>query len=215
MIHRARVLKGPDVDLASPVGHAEVSANRARVLRRALVEAEERAEVLLRRAKQQASDALSEGESAAQILKQNASEEGRAHGYAEALGRVAALARMEAELDERHLSRSVELARVLAERLLGASIAADSSTVAALAAQVLTEVRGARQIKLYAHPTDVEVLAEKLPTQALVGLTVHAEAECARGDFRVVTDIGTMDARLGDRLDLLTSKLAETLRKGG
>ncbi len=184
-------------------------------MRRALVEAEERADVLLAESRKQARELTLEAERVATALREKATEEGRARGYAEVLSRFASLNRLEAETDERGLARSVEMARILAERLIGASIAADEATVAALAGQVLSEVRGARQVKLNAHPADVAVLEEHLgPTGVLHGLTVVADATCSRGSFRIATDVGTMDAQIGERLDLLTVTLGETLRRG-
>jgi flagellar biosynthesis/type III secretory pathway protein FliH len=80
---------------------------------------------------------------------------------------------------------------------------------------VLSEVRGARRIELHVNPADLVVLEAQLSKpSALDGLTFVANAACGRGNFRVVTDVGTMDAEVGERLDLLAAKLADTLRKG-
>lgn len=215
MIHRAKVLKAPDASTALPLARVHSPSHRARVVRRALVDAEQRAEELLLRVQNEALAVRQAAESGAAALRKAAADEGRAQGYAEVLARFAALARLEATTDERGLARSIEIARVLAERLIGASIAADESTIVALAAQVLSEVRGARRIELHVHPTDLAVLETHLgKPSALEGLKLVANAACERGNFRVVTDVGTMDAEVGERLDLLAAKLAETLRKG-
>lgn len=215
MIHRAKVLKAPDASTALPLGRVHSPSNRARVVRRVLVEAEQRAEELLLRVQNEALAVRQAAESSAAALRKAAADEGRAQGYAEVLARFAALARLEAATDARGLARSVELARILAERLIGASIAADENTIVALAEQVLSEVRGARRIELHVNPADLVVLEAQLgKPSALDGLTFVANAGCARGNFRIVTDVGTMDAEVGERLDLLAAKLADTLRKG-
>lgn len=209
MIKPAKVIKGPSAAAAEPL--VQEPRDRARVLRRALVEASERAESVLAQAEQRARELTREAERAASNLRSSAADEGRARGYAEALARLALVGRLEAEADERGLERTIEIARILAERLIGTALTTDPSVVAGLAAQVLTEVRGARQAKLYVHPADESSLREQVDAS---GLSIVADPACGRGDFRVVTDVGTIDAKLGERLDLLVVKLSDALRKG-
>lgn len=213
MIKPAKVIKAPVEAAVTAVAHEPASADRARVLRRVLVDASERAAEVVATAEQRARELTQEAERTAAALQLSAAEEGRARGYAEVLTRLALVARLEAEVDRRGLERSIEMARILAERLIGAALVSDPATVAGLASQALAEVRGARQVKLHANPSDVPALEEHLARE-LAGLAIVADATCARGDFRVVTDVGTIDAQLGARLDLLTAKLAEVLRKG-
>lgn len=216
MIHRAKVVKGASaVPLVAPGESEGMVSHRARVVRHVVVEAERRAQELLTTAEEHVRALVERAEREASAQREQAIEEGRARGYGEVLSRFAALQRIEAAADERGLSRSVELARLLAERLIGASIAVDDDTVTALATQVLSEVRGARQITLYANPNDVTVLqAHTQGSGVLHGLRLVADETCERGNFRVSTDVGTMQANIGVRLDLLTAKLAEALRKG-
>ena len=73
-----------------------------------------------------------------------------------------ALAAREADFDERNLDRAVELARLLAERLLGEALAIDPARVAALARAALAEARGARRAVIAAHPDDAAELGPRL-----------------------------------------------------
>lgn len=211
MIKPAKVIKAPAATESVPVAPTAVTAARANVLRRVLVEASERAEQVLSEAEQRARQLVSDAERSAGDVRRVAVEEGRAQGYAEALARLNIVARLEAEADQRGLDRSVEMARILAERLIGAAVRVDDSAVVGLATRVLTEVRGAHRIELRVHPADVAALERaSLPAS---GLEIVADDSCGRGDFRAVTDVGTIDAKLGERLDLLAVKLAEALRK--
>lgn len=212
MIKNAKVIKAPAAAAAVPLAAAEGASDRASVLRKVLVEASERAEQVIARAEQRAQELMRDAERARAALLLAARDEGRAAGYADALARLALVARLEAAEDERGLQRSIEIAKILAERLIGGAIATDQATLASLATQVLAEVRGARRIELHVHPADVAVLQEHL-AGVLAGLHLVGDSTCARGDFRAVTDIGTIDAKLGNRLDILAAKLSEVLRK--
>lgn len=213
MIKQAKVIRAPAEAAVVPLTDVRASADRARVLRKVLADASERAAQVLATAQQRALALTQEAERTAAALRLSAADEGRAQGYAEGLARLALVSRLEAEADQRGLERSVEMARILAERLIGDALASDPVAVAGLAAQALAEVRGARQVKLHANPGDVRALEEHLVGK-LAGLSIVADATCGRGDFRVVTDVGTIDANLGVRLDLLSAKLADVLRKG-
>lgn len=216
MIHRAKIVKSASAEPLLATREAEsVAHDRARVVRGVVVEAERQARELLNVAEEHARAIVQRAERDASAKREEAMEEGRARGYDEVLSRFAALERLEAAADERGLSRSIELARLLAERLIGAAVAVDDDTVTALATQVLSEVRGARQVTLFANPDDVTILQPHTQGNgALRGLRLIADSACERGNFRVATDVGTMEANVGVRLDLLAAKLAETLRKG-
>jgi len=210
MIEPAKGIKGPAASESVP-STTQQDAPRAQVLRRVLVEASERAEQVLAEAELRARQLVSDAERRADDVRRVAVEEGRAQGHAEALARLNVVARLEAEADQRALERSVEMARILAERLIGVALTIDDVAVSGLATQVLSEVRGAHRIELHVHPADVAVLERaNLPAS---GLAIVADSTCARGDFRAVTDVGTIDAKLGERLDLLAVKLAEVVRK--
>src|SRR5207237_6293883 len=99
---------------------------------------------------------------------------------------------------ERDLDRAIALARVLAERLIGEAIAQSPETITALARQALAEARGARRVRIEAHPLDAEALRRHLSmvTQALsqgsAVVDVVENAELARGSLCVHTDLGAL-----------------------
>ena len=126
------------------------------------------------------------------------------------------LATYEAKADERALERTVSLARLLAERLLGASLAVSPEQVVTLARQALAEARGARQLTIVAHPHDAQLLSQSLASLGVAVDAVRLKPDSARprGSLRIETDIGVLDADLAPQLDRLALKLRETLAHG-
>jgi flagellar biosynthesis/type III secretory pathway protein FliH len=213
MLTRATIIRPTEANAVETLNPAQISTRRGTIVRRAMVEASLKAQAVIEEANAQASEVLSNAQREASVLKQAAQEVGRAEGFAESVSRAATLGRMEATAEDRALGRTISLARLLAERLLGASLRLDEGTVAALAQQALNEVKGVRQVRLLVHPDDLAILqTNNVVSQP--GFSLAPDANLARGDFRIVTDVGTIDATLGARLDLLAVKLADTLKKG-
>ncbi len=192
----------------------EKTLPRGQVVRREVLEAAERARLLLADAQRRANDIVGDAERAAAELRLQAEAEGRADAAAKVAARALALRHHEARADERTLDRNVELARLLAERLLGESLRVAPEQVIALAKQALAEARGARRISLVAHPDDARILEQSLPSLGLDPMTaqVRADATRSRGNLRIETEIGVLDAELAPQLERLALKLRESLR---
>lgn len=186
-----------------------------RVAPRELVDAAEHAKAVREAAERDAKTLLDQTRAECAQLRLRIEMEARAAAIAELAARSLTLAAREAALDERALERSIELARVLAERLLGEALALDPGRVVALARGALLEARGARQVQLAAHPDDVPLLEAALADARLSGVTrVVADPTRRRGGIRLDTDAGTLDAELAPQLDRLTARLRETLKNG-
>lgn len=214
MLKRASVLPASRATGAVVIPSNAVSSKRATVARRVVVQANEQANALIEAAQAQAKDIVADAEQRAKTLAHDATELGRAQAYAETIARVAVIGELEARADERNLERSMSLARLLAERLLGERLRSSDDTVVLLAQQALSEVKAARSVRLLANPEDAARLQEHLGN-ARSGFVVSPDATLARGDFRIVTDVGTLDARMNERLDLLASKLLASLKQRG
>jgi type III secretion protein L len=114
---------------------------------------------------------------------------------------------------EVELDRAVDLARVLAERLIGEAIAADPAVVARLARQALTEARGARSVRIEAHPDDVAALQNHVAHLDIASVaSVAGDVTLERGCLRLHTDLGTIDAQLRPQLERLAKALRDALR---
>jgi len=212
---RGRVIKAEGLTAATPV-RLEVEDKtlpRGQVVRREVLEAAERARALIASAELRAAELIREAERAAAELRLRAETEARADAAAKIAARALALRQHELRADERALDRSVELARLLAERLLGESLRVAPDQVVSLARQALAEARGARRITLVAHPEDAKLLEISLPVLGVDQATVlvRSDPTRSRGNLRLETEIGVLDAELAPQLERLSLKLRETL----
>jgi flagellar biosynthesis/type III secretory pathway protein FliH len=186
---------------------------RGQLVRREVLEAAERARTLVASAEARAERILAEAEQAAAELRLRAETEGRADAAAKVAAHALILRHHDLRRDERALDRTVELARLLAERLLGESLRVAPEQVVALARQALNEARGARRITLVAHPEDARILEHSLPLLGLDPATARVAADDTRrrGDLRVETDLGVLDAAIAPQIERLSLKLRESL----
>jgi len=120
----------------------------------------------------------------------------------------------QARADEQALERTIELARAMAERLLGEELATDPQRIVAIARQALASARTARRVSITAHPQDAVELTAQLAAIGLEGASVqiHADDSRSRGSLYLETDLGTLDARLSLQLDRLARSLRESRR---
>lgn len=209
---RGRILRAPvEAAVMRPPHAAELPLGRR--LSRAEVEAAERAALVLEAATRRASALLADAQQHANEIRAGAVEEGRARGLAETAALSMALRQRETQSAELALDRVVELARLLAERLLGHALRASPAEIAALASQALAEAGGARRIELHANPGDVPLLQSATAAFDPDGRVhaVIADESLARGDLRLNTELGMIDARLGPELVRLAERLREAL----
>ncbi|HYP91408.1 MAG TPA: FliH/SctL family protein [Polyangiaceae bacterium] len=219
MMSRGRVLTPEAAAGAVPLRRSalpERSIPWGRVVPRAVVDASADAARLLAKARVEARELVAAAEREAADLKLRAEAEARAEAAAKLAAHALSLATHEAKADERALERNVALARLLAERLLGASLAVAPEQVVTLARQALSEARGARRLAIVAHPDDAKLLSDALPSLGVAIETVRVSPDAARsrGSLRIETDIGVLDADLAPQLDRLALRLRESLLHG-
>lgn len=208
-LSRARIVRAGDTTLEA---NPRTPPSHARVVRRELLEAEEHAERVRARAEAAAEQSRRE----AAVSNREARELAAAEGYREGLAQAALEVTRSIALEQRdnasQTERIVQLARLLAERILGRALILDDTAVGDMAHALLAEVRGARRITFRCRPDDVANL-----TQSLAGMAAHADVrvepapDLAAGCFELHTDVGTLSGSLGARLDLLAKKLCEGL----
>jgi flagellar assembly protein FliH len=211
---RGRVLRAGESGELVPLGfEPSPSLARGRRVDREQVTAGDRARAIIAEAERRAGALVEQAGLAAGEVRIRAEAEGRADGVAAVAAKAIALAAHEARSDERALERVVALARVLAERLLGEELRLDPSRVVALARQALSEARGARRIRLMAHPDDVALLEPAIGELGVEpsSVTLAADPARARGNVRLETEIGVLDAELAPQLDRLIERLARSL----
>jgi flagellar assembly protein FliH len=217
LIPRARVIPAAAATRARPLlAPGPGDAQRRRIVReelegrlageRAAQDGQARAEALLAQAR-------AEAQSAAAAAARAAHEAADAESTAKWL----ALRHEERRRLERDVDRALPLAVALAERLLGAALELAPDRVTELARVVLAEARGARKAVVDAHPLDAEILERHLTTEGLdmQSIEVRADAALARGELRLHTDVGTIDARLAPRFERLAAALRDSLGERG
>lgn len=193
MINRARILKNPTGATAATV------SERARVIPRVVMEARAEAERIVAGA-----------EARAVAAAEAASAEAREQELAKLAMSVLALRDADEKRAARDLDRTIEVAVLLAERLVGEALAVAPERIGELAAAALQETRGSRKIRIEAHPADVEALAKILGELGSIA-TVETNADLGRGSLVVHTDIGKIDGTLRPQLDRLAAVLREAM----
>lgn len=215
MTPRARVIRAADAqDRAQPLLRpGPGDAQRRRIVREEL-EARLDAERILDDARTRAEAILAEARLQAGEVRVAAAREAQEEARAELATRWLALRQAEHGRLERDADRVVPVAIALAERLLDAALELDETRIAQLARGVLDEARGARRAVIDAHPLDAEALRRHLTTAGLdlQSLDVRGDEGLARGELRLHTDVGTIDARLAPRFERLAEALRDALK---
>jgi flagellar assembly protein FliH len=187
-------------------------AQRRRITREE-IEGRLAADRLIRQARAEAEQivarALEQGHDAVTAAVRDAEADARARVAAQWLS----LRNDEKKQLERDADRILPIAVALAERLLGASLGLDASRIAALARTVLAEAGGVRRAVIDAHPVDAHALRKHLSIAGLdvQSVEVRDASDLARGELRLHTDLGTIDAKLALRFDRLAAALRDLL----
>jgi flagellar biosynthesis/type III secretory pathway protein FliH len=188
---------------------------RARIIKRAFSEADATrlasSQPMGRRVAKEIMDAHAEAERIREEAKREAAREAREEEAARVAAAFLALRQADEQRAERDLDRVVELATILAERLIGEGLKMEPERITGLAANALAETRGARDVRIDANPDDVAALREALAATSHTA-TVNADPALARGSLVVHTDLGTIDAQLRPQLDRLAKALREAMR---
>jgi flagellar biosynthesis/type III secretory pathway protein FliH len=195
-----------------------------RLVDRNVVDAHARAAAIVAAAEQRGAAILAAAEATLEGTRRDAVEAGRAEGLLQMASMLVARRANEADTDAQSLDRIISLARLLAERLLGHTLAIAPDEIIALCQQALTEARGARRVRFRTHPDDAPHLRAALEeppvggpsgprlSHALEDVDVAEDDSVGRGDLRLETDLGLVDARLEPALERLAARLREALR---
>jgi len=210
---RARVLREERTEGARVVSPEQVLLPSAKRILRERIEASAEAMRVVDHAKTEATAVLErarrEAREEAAAAIEAAKQEAEVQGAARWIGvRVAEEQRLERDAD-----RILSVAIAMAERLLGAALELDSARIVSIATSALAEARGARRAVIDAHPVDADALRHHLGGTglALSSVEVRDDPGLSRGDLRLHTDLGAIDARLGVRFERLAWALRDAL----
>ncbi|HZU85770.1 MAG TPA: FliH/SctL family protein [Polyangiaceae bacterium] len=210
---RARIIRSPELAGAARLLPFGPSAPLRRRIARDELEGRLAAERLVEAARREAQEVVARAREQAAELAAGVEREARQAAQAELCVAWMRLRREEGERLERDTDRVVAVAVVLAERLLGAALALDPRRIVDLARVALAEARGARRLRLQAHPLDADLLGSHLAGAGLADSSVEVVADetLARGELRLQTDVGTIDGKLSARLERLAAALRDAL----
>jgi flagellar biosynthesis/type III secretory pathway protein FliH len=180
-------------------------ASKTRIVRREIHEAKAEADAIVKEANCQCDLLYAQAKERAAELERTVAAETRGREEARVLAALLQLEGERASLAAKAEARAVELAVLLAERLVGHALQLDPQVIASLAAQTLAQARGAANVTLVAHPDDASTLRTLLATYPSVRLEV--DATLSRGDLRLVTHLGVIDASIRPQLAQLARAL--------
>jgi flagellar biosynthesis/type III secretory pathway protein FliH len=211
---KGRIIKG-GTPSASPIPRDQAGAERGgHLLKKAAAEAALEATARIAAADERARAILAAAEDRARAIAEQAREDGEREGAAALTAAWVKLRTEESARDERDLDRTIELARAMAERLVGEALGLDDAKVVSIAKQVLASARQSRRVVLRAHPDDADALHRNLGALGLeqAAIEIHADPARARGSLLLDTDLGTLDANVTLQLDRLARSLRDSLR---
>jgi flagellar biosynthesis/type III secretory pathway protein FliH len=210
----ARIIRANPAAEAAPVVALGPRPATWRRIAREEVDARRSAERIVAQAQADAQEILVKARDSAALAASRAAHEAACAAQADMAAQWLALRQKEQQETDGRGDRVVALAVVLAERLLGAALALDPARISELARGVLAEARGARRAVVDAHPADVEALRQGLRGAGLEAesVEVRADGALARGELRLHTDVGMIDARLASRFERLASALHDALK---
>lgn len=210
-LRRAHVLKREHVGSAEPRRQGDPTPTsteipRGRLLRRVEHEASQRADAIVRAARDEASAIVAQARDAADELRQRAI----ADAHADAKKRyAAALDAIEVGLTvEQRREHLVALARLLAEQLIVDELRLRPEAIVGRARNLLQRAAGARHVVLVCHPDHVDALREVASSDGGAP-GVRPDASLAPGDIRIDTDVGRVEAHVRSELRKLASALVE------
>lgn len=190
----------------------EAGARLARRMPAVVVLAKEEAASIVRDAHARAESILAEGRATVAAVVENAARDAREAELARVCAELLVRRVSEEEEAEREIDRTIDLAVLLAERLVGEAIAVEPSRVGTLAVDALRAARGARELRIEACAEDVPVLEEMVSALGAHVARVEASSDLARGSLVVHTELGRIDARLAPQLSRLAGALRTALR---
>jgi flagellar biosynthesis/type III secretory pathway protein FliH len=211
---RGRVVRAPANAGALSIPGPPPAPRAGKLLKAAAAAASLEASTKIAAAEERSRAVLAAAEVQARALCDEAREEGRKEGAASLAAAWVKLRTEEAARDERDLDRTTELARVMAERLVGEALELDPAKVRSLARQALASARHSRRVVFSAHPADADALRADLGALGLEGaaIEIHVDTTRARGSLLIETDLGTLDANLTLQLDRLARSIRDSFR---
>ncbi|MCL2777703.1 MAG: FliH/SctL family protein [Polyangiaceae bacterium] len=211
-IERARVIQGAFAEAPVAAGSKRPQSPPGRRIPKLVVDAHDQASKIVGDATAKATAIVEEAKARAVRIGADSAKEAREKEIAKLAAEMLAFRAAEETHREREIDRTIEVAVVLAERLVGQTLQCEPERIALLAAEALRETRGARQVRMEANPADVPALSAALATLGTVVADVVPNVDLGRGSLVVQTELGRIDGRLEPQLSRLAEALRDALR---
>jgi len=184
-------------------------APRARTLPAASLRTYEEAEACLLRARGEAEQLVQQAHLDAARIREAAEKEGQQTAAAALAAGWIHLHAAQARHVTANEQKIMEIARILAEKLLGQALELEPRLVVDLARECVQSVQRASRFVFYAHPLDADTLDRHRDRLGLDVSLVDIESDPSqtRGSLRIETDLGVLDAKVPQQLDLLIEAL--------
>lgn len=216
---RARILPRTELSPASvrALTRSSPNLNAPKSVRRAVLDAEEQGRAIIAEARRQAEQIQIRAQQAADDIRLQAEARARAEALALVVSQAVQFAKRETQRAKSSLDQAVDLATLLAERLLGEELKVAPARVSNLAQQALREAAGARRVTIVANPADAAQLRATLTPASteLEDIQIKEELGLAPGHLRVETELGVIEAELKGQLRRLATQLRKLLQTHG
>ncbi len=192
-------------DACESIASAPTTERSPRIVRREVLGARVEAEAIVKEAYRQAHLLETEARERIKNIEVIAAQEARAREEARFFAAFLELEQERQRLVEHARAQGSEVAVLLAERLVRRALKIDPQLIATLAEQTIAQSRGSADVTLLCHPDDGAALRTLLANYPSVRLDV--DASLSRGDLRLVTNLGTIDATIRSQLAQLARAL--------
>lgn len=170
-----------------------------------------RLDEIVKAAQEAAALMITEAESAAKDIREEAAESGYREGFSQVVSDLAKVrAEREALLQEAELE-ALELAFALTRRILGHAIEETPELIQSVVREVSQSARGRRSLMIRVHPDDLPLVLDMKHelAESLEGAAVYFDDDgtLARGECAIDTEAGRIDGRLETQLQILRDAL--------
>lgn len=164
----------------------------------------------------QAQKIIEDAKQQAEKIKADAAQEGKTQGSLELVAHWSRLRVYEQSHDIRAQQRTIELARLLAERLVHKQLELRPETIVDLANEALSMLDDRLRVVVRANTNDAKWLRERLihkQTRWANTLEVVEDPVQTSGNLRFELGQATLEANVGERLDRLINTLKEVIER--
>jgi flagellar assembly protein FliH len=175
-------------------------------------------------AQEKAQEIITQAQTAVKEIRSEALQQGAVQGREEAKQELLpslvafadaaqALIVFEEQLISRSAPQIVQLALEIAEKVVGRVIEEDPKTVGSILERAKHEITDAKQLRIWLHPADFQLLSEVRPDLVKMGdeagrkIDVVGSEDVSRGGCRLETEIGLVDATVPTQFDEIRRQL--------